>query len=107
MTSFFHGSSTDLTPGDLVLPPSKTNKVSEKGRKKNLDVVFFTQDPRSALIYAGRAVQSLGGNPVVYEVEPVGDIKVLNSDRGTSVFYASYAKVLRRVHPDELKKGNK
>jgi len=96
-TVYYHGTSHDFKPGSLILPPSKTNKVSEKGRKKNLDVVFFTKDPRSALIYAGRAVHSLGGHPAVYEVEPQGPISVLNNTEGTTVFYAPYAKVIRKV----------
>jgi hypothetical protein len=94
---YYHGSSMDFKPGSLILPPSKTKKMSEKGRKKNLDVVFFTKDPKSALIYAGRAVQSLGGAHAVYEVEPMGPISVLNDTPGTTVFSAPYAKVLRKI----------
>lgn len=101
---FYHGSSVELEPGDLILPPSKTGKVSEKGRKKNLDMVFFTKDPRSALIYAGRAVQSLGGEPFVYLVEPQGSVEVLNANPGTTVFYAPYAKVVRKLGPHDLRK---
>lgn len=94
---YYHGSSMNFQPGSLILPPSKTKKMSEKGRKKNLDVVFFTKDPKSALIYAGRAVHSLGGSPVIYQVEPQGPISVLNDTPGTTVFSAPYAKVVRRV----------
>lgn len=94
---YYHGSSQDFKPGSLILPPSKTNKMSEKGRKKNLDVVFFTKDPKSALIYAGRAVHSLGGTPSIYEVEPQGPMSVLNDTPGTTVFSAPYAKVIRKV----------
>lgn len=101
---FYHGSSVELEPGDLILPPSKTGKVSEKGRKKNLDMVFFTKDPRSALIYAGRAVQSLGGEPFVYLVEPQGSVEALNTNPGTTVFYAPYAKVVQKLGPRDLRK---
>jgi hypothetical protein len=94
---YYHGSSQDFKPGALILPPSKTKKMSEKGRKKNLDVVFFTKDPKSALIYAGRAMHSLGGTPAVYEVDPQGPISVLNDAPGTTVFSAPYAKVLRKI----------
>lgn len=101
---FYHGSSVVLKPGDLILPPAKTGKLSESGRKKNLDLVFFTRDPRSALIYAGRATQSLGGSANVYVVEPCGPIQELNGTPGTTVYAAPYAKVVRKMKPEELRK---
>ena len=103
---YYHGTNLpDLKPGNLVLPPSKTKKVSEKGRKKNLDVVFFTKDPRSALIYAGRAVQSFGGGVgTVYQVEPQGPVSTLNDAPGTTVFSAPYAKVIGKVRFDKKPK---
>ncbi len=101
---YYHGTSKPLKIGGLVLPPSQTGKMSEKGRKKNLDVVFLTKDPRSALIYAGRAANSLGGKPVVYVVEPQGPVSELNGTPGTTVFYSPYAKVIRVASKDELKK---
>lgn len=100
---FFHGSSASLKPGDLVLPPEKTGKLSESGRKKNLDLVFFTRDPRSAVIYAGRATQSLGGVASVYLVEPQGPIQELNATPGTTVYAAPYAKVVRRLTLEEVR----
>jgi hypothetical protein len=104
-TVYYHGTSVRLQPGSLVLPPKETGKQSEKGRKKNLDVVFFTKDPRSALIYAGRAAKSLGGSPVVYAVEPQGPLGVLNDQPGTTVFFAPYAKVIRPISKEELSKA--
>jgi len=105
---FYHGTSFgNLKPGSLILPPSKTGKQSEKDRKKNLDQVFFTKDPRSALIYAGRAAQSLGGTGAVYVVEPQGPVSILNSTEGTSVYYAPYAKVIRPASKNELAKKKK
>jgi len=41
------------------LPPANTGNISEKGRKKNLDKVFFTKDLKSAKIYADRAKRSV------------------------------------------------
>lgn len=104
---YYHGTNLgDLKPGSLVLPPSKTGRVSEKGRKVNLDKVFFTKDPRSALIYAGRAVQSFGGGtPTVYQVEPQGPISIVNDDPGTTVFYSPYAKVVGKVKIEKKKKN--
>lgn len=105
---FYHGTSFgNLKPGSLILPPSKTGKQSEKDRKKNLDQVFFTKDPRSALVYAGRAAQSLGGTGAVYVVEPQGPVSLLNGTEGTTVYYAPYAKVIRPASKEELAKKKK
>lgn len=95
--AYYHGTTAILEPGDSVLPPSKTGRQSEKGRKKNLDKVFVTKDLGSAKIYAGRAKQSLGGRPVVYLVEPEGDLETINPKPGTTVLSAPRARVLRRV----------
>ncbi len=62
----YHGTSVEHDI-DMILPPDKTSVISEKGRKKNLDKVFFTADYKSAVIYAKRAVRSLGGVAKVYE----------------------------------------
>ena len=102
--TFYHGTSRPMKPGSLVLPPSQTGKQSEKDRKKNLDVVFFSTSPRSALIYAGRAAQSLGGKAQVYVVEPQGPVSVLNNTPGTEVYVAKYAKVVRPASKEELAK---
>ena len=104
--SFYHGTTQDLKAGDEILPPSITANVSEKGRKKNLDKVFFTKDIGSAKIYAGRAKHSLGGSPVIYEIEPMGEIEWLNQKQGTSVGMSSKARILRRVTESKMKKIN-
>lgn len=94
---FYHGTSRIFSPGDYILPPEKTGEISEKGRRKNLDKVFFTLDKGSAKIYAGRAVQSLGGTPHVYIVEPEGEISWLNQTKGTTVAMAPIARVIQEV----------
>ena len=96
--TFYHGSSRDFKPGEWIKPPDEHGlEISEKGRKKNLDKVFFTQDMGSAKIYAGRAKNSLGGKAIVYIIDPYGDIEELNGNKGTTVFMASKAKVLKRM----------
>jgi hypothetical protein len=92
---FYHGTSTalGLLPGGHLLPPNETEKISEKGRKKNLDKVFFTKDYGSAKIYAGRAIHQFGGNPVVYAVEPEGPVELVNATPGTTVFMSPKAKI--------------
>lgn len=92
-TVYYHGSSSALDITDRLLPPNESNKLSEVGRNKNLDKVFFTKDKKSALIYAAKAVKQFGGEPVLFRVYPVGDIEVLNSNAGTTVFMAPWAYV--------------
>jgi hypothetical protein len=95
---FYHGTNKEFGEGDYLEPPSITDSISEKGRKKNLDKVFFTLDKGSARIYAGRAVQSLGtGAPRVYKVQPLGDVEWVNKTPGTTVLMAPQAKILDRI----------
>lgn len=79
--AFYHGTTQKFKPGDIVKPPSETSIISEKGRKKNLDKVFFTKDIGSAKIYAGRAKNSLGGVPRVYEIKPIGPVTEINTKK--------------------------
>lgn len=73
---YYHGTSTGVlidheNPiGEMIIPPSESGVIQEQGRKKNLNKVFFTKNPGSAWIYAGRTKNVLGGEPIVYIVEP-------------------------------------
>lgn len=96
-SQYYHGTTATLLPGEYILPPSETGKISEKGRKKNLSKVFMTKDMGSAKIYAGRAKHSLGGRPSVYLVEPVGEVETITNIPGTSVFMAPKAKVVKKL----------
>lgn len=58
---FYHGSCSLAGIKNMLVPPSDTNVLSEQGRKKNLDRIFFTKDIGLARIYAGRASRSIGG----------------------------------------------
>jgi len=95
---YYHGTSQNFKVGDLLKPPSKTSIISEKGRKKNLDKVFFTTDIGSAKIYAGRAKNALGGISKVYEIEPIGKIEELHSKKGTSVYFSNGAKIIKEIN---------
>lgn len=92
---YYHGTSSVVGIGDKLLPPNMTDVLSEKGRLKNLDKVFFTKDIGSAKIYAGRAVQRFGGTPVIYKVHPVGRISTLQDSPGTTVYFADWAYVTK------------
>lgn len=91
--TFYHGTSTACGIGYMLMPPVVTSVLSEEGRKRNLDRVFFTEDPGSARIYAGRARARFGGEAVVYRVIPMGPIECLSDRAGTSVYMAEWAFV--------------
>ena len=91
---YFHGTSSALRVRGRLLPPKESGALSEKGRKKNLHLVFFTEDEKYARIYAGRACQRFGGKPVVCRVVPVGEVKCLSSRKGATVFVAPSAIIL-------------
>jgi hypothetical protein len=107
-TIYYHGT-TDihgLNVGDLIKSSDSTGILQEKGRKRNLDKVFFTKDLGSAWIYAGRSVNMFGGNPIVCEISPIGEIEKINDKNGTSVFMAKEAMVkdvIKNIEEEESK----
>ncbi|QPI17835.1 hypothetical protein POP12_043 [Pectobacterium phage POP12] len=90
---FYHGSCSAAGIENLLLPPSDSDVISEKGRKKNLDRVFFTTDIGLAKIYAGRASRSIGGEPVLFRVVCPVDVVCMNDTQGASVYHANWAFV--------------
>jgi DNA/RNA tunnel of bacterial DNA dependent RNA polymerase. len=104
---YYHGTSSNLGIGDTLLPPNSTDKISELGRKKNLDKVFFTRDYKSAEIYAKKAVKRFGGDPVVFLIKPIGDLSVVQDMPGTTVFMADTAEILDVYNVDtQVRKHN-
>jgi hypothetical protein len=88
---FYHGSCTAAGIDAMLLPPKVSNTLSERGRNKNLDRVFFTEDLGLAKIYAGRAAKSIGGEPVLFRVvNPVNPV-CMTDDKGASVYHADWA----------------
>lgn len=87
--TLYHGTSTELelSVGDYLLPPNHTNKLSEEGRKKNLDLIFLTPDFNYAKIYSGRSANKFGGEPIVYEVKPVG-LEFYRNELGNNIYVA-------------------
>lgn len=75
--TFYHGSTT-LDGQYMLLPPNATGVIQERGRKKNLDKVFFTPDFGTAKIYAGRSKNVNGGIARVYRVIPMGEVTKIN-----------------------------
>ncbi len=88
---FYHGSCTLAGISHVLIPPIATGVISETGRLKNLDRVFFTKDIGLAKIYAGRAARSIGGKPVVYKVISPVDTVCMNDTQGASVYFAKWA----------------
>lgn len=62
----------------MLMPPNTTGIIQERGRKKNLDKVFFTKDLGTAKIYAGRSKNVNGGIPKIYRVIPMGEVTKIN-----------------------------
>lgn len=94
---FYHGSCTAAGIEHMLLPPEVSNTLSEKGRNKNLNRIFFTEDLGLAKIYAGRASKSIGGEPVLYRVIMPVDAVCMNGTPGATVWHADWA-FTERIH---------
>lgn len=70
--NFYHGTSDAIRIKKLLLPPQETSIQREDWRIRHLDKVFFTSSLKSAAMYAKKACQKFGGNPIVYEIRPIG-----------------------------------
>ncbi len=67
--TYYHGTSVaGLTE---ILPPIETNNLREDFRQKFMDCVFVTPIKKSAEAYARKCALKFGGQPIVYEVDPV------------------------------------
>ena len=69
---YYHGTTDKFQMHKMILPSSITGIRREEFRKKYADKVFFTSSYPSAYMYAKKAVENYGGNPVVYIVRPMG-----------------------------------
>ena len=90
---YYHGTSSNCNLNYRLLPPTVTGIISEEGRKKNLNKVFFTKDEGLARIYAGRACSKFKGNVVIYRVIPMSEVKVLSDKKGATVYYCDWGFV--------------
>ena len=89
---YYHGTSTalKLNIGDNLLPPTITHNLREEWRKKLINKVFFTDSLYSAARYAKRAADKYGGEPIIYEIKPLGDVWCPN----TTEYVADKAKII-------------
>lgn len=74
------------------MPPIITNNKREEWRKKYNNKVFFTTSILTANKFARKACEKYGGNPVVYEVKPIG--QYFNTINGE---YISDKAIITRV----------
>jgi rifampin ADP-ribosyltransferase len=66
---FYHGTSAELNPGDVVEPGHAETTFNYDRPPKH---VYFTKHLAKAWNYADFRASSKGGNASVYEVEPIG-----------------------------------
>jgi hypothetical protein len=100
--TFFHGTNVKLRPGELLSPAKATGvkPYLPDGTHYRDDLVYMTTGDHMAERYAvGRAGRH-GGEPHVYEVEPVGQHfpdPEAQSGFGTDQYAAHLARVVREV----------
>lgn len=89
---FYHGTTTNANIDYKLLPPCESGTLSEEGRKKNLDKIFFTTSLNYAKVYAGRAVARFGGEPVILRViPPVNETELFSDTVGCDIHIAPHA----------------
>lgn len=91
---FYHGTTDAFRIKRVLLPPSYTNNLREEWRKKYQNMVFFTTSLLSASKFARKACKKYGGNPVIYEVRPMG--QYFNTIYGE--YISEKALILRKVN---------
>ena len=72
--TFYHG--TSIPDLKVILPPYETNVLREDFRQGYRDCVFITPLRKSAEGYAKKCALKFGGQPVVYEVEPINPTEI-------------------------------
>ena len=93
---FYHGTTDVFDTKGVLLPPTYTNNLREDYRKKYHNMVFFTTSLLSASKFARKACEKYGGNPVIYEVRPIG--QYFNTIHGE--YISEKALVIRVIKGD-------
>lgn len=77
---YYHGTTDKFKMEDnIICPSTESGILREDFRKSLLDVVFSTKSYVSARMYANKASEYFGGNPIVYQVMPVGVIEDIHN----------------------------
>lgn len=93
MIKLYHGTSDALGIKDVIISPAQSGQLRESFRSKHLDDCYATTSLLSAQKYAFKASSRFGGNPVVFEVEPLGPISNINNNEYISTKY----KVVKKL----------
>ena len=93
MMTFYHGTTDVFNIKKVLLPSTYTNNLREEWRKKYQNMVFFTTSLLSASKFARKACEKYGGNPVIYEVRPIG--QYFNTIHGE--YISEKARIVRKV----------
>jgi hypothetical protein len=105
---FFHGGNRGLKPGDYILPASETGSLSASDFGAQIvhreDRVYVSTRQIDAELFASACRE-----PVVYEVEPIGDLSPDPDCRSGSSFTCSKARIVsvRKVSGKKIKKARK
>jgi hypothetical protein len=93
---FFHGTTHEFAPGDVVLPATRLGEEFRPVGVGRVKHAYASSAPEFARQHAERRAQS-GGNPRVYQVEPVDKDEA--TPWGGGSFYRSQAgfRVLKEV----------
>ena len=94
----YHGT-TDIFKIKKLLPPIITGQLREDWRKKYKDKVFITPSIMSAEKFAYKAVQKYGGNGIVYEVKPHGQVIHIN----TNEYICDKATIIKIIERYDVK----
>lgn len=77
---YYHGTTDKFKmEDDIICPSTESGILREDFRKTLLDVVFSTKSYVSAIMYAYKACKCFGGNPIVYQVMPVGIVEDIHN----------------------------
>ena len=108
VTRYFHGGNRGLKVGDYISPPSVTGSASASdfGAQSvhRKDRVYFTTNKTSAQLFA-----SGNREPIVYEVEPEGEIEPDPDCKSGDLFASAKAKItaIHKIRGKNIKKARK
>ena len=105
---YFHGSNRGLKVGEYILPPSETGRESASDFGAQIvhrkDRVYVSTRQRDAELFA-----SANREPVVYEVEPEGEVAPDPDCKSGASFTCAKAKIIaiHKISGKNIKKARK
>jgi Rifampin ADP-ribosyl transferase len=96
---FFHGTTSEFKPGDMLSPDgAKAHGHFENNSK---GYVHFSEYSSGGADYAEGRAGDYGGTPRVYQVHPTGDYETDPNDMGGSHRSKSPLRVVRELPEDQ------